>query len=135
MLVTRFSPNTPRAPVWLTARQKASSLARAPSEPPSSRPAVKATAFMAPAEAAVIDWTSRPPYSIRRSSTPHWKAPCAPPPCRARLMGLAELTAADRRRNLTSFRRPAAIDLQARAVHRGPGVGRQIDQQPGDLVE
>jgi hypothetical protein len=86
--VMKFSPNTPPEP-WLTAFQKDSSLVRAPSGPPSIMPETRATAFIAPAEAAVIDWISRPPYSSSRSSTPHWKAPCAPPPCRARLTGLA----------------------------------------------
>ena len=72
-----------RDPSRLARRQKVSSSLRAPSIPPSSQPSTITTAFMAPALAPVIASTARRPSSRRASSTPHVKAPWAPPPCRA----------------------------------------------------
>src|SRR5262249_23606955 len=46
-------------------------------------------AFTAPAEVPEMPSISRRPSSSSWSSTPQVKAPCAPPPCRARLIGFA----------------------------------------------
>ena len=53
---------------------------------PGRRPA--STAFIAPAEVPEMPSMSSRSSSSRWSSTPQVKAPCAPPPCRARLMRL-----------------------------------------------
>jgi hypothetical protein len=44
------------------------------------------TALMAPADAPEIPVISSRPSASRWSSTPQVKAPCAPPPCKARLI-------------------------------------------------
>src|SRR2546423_1131622 len=46
------------------------------------------TAFIAPADAPEMPSISNRPSSSNWSSTPQVKAPCAPPPCSARLMRL-----------------------------------------------
>jgi hypothetical protein len=49
--------------------------------------AASTTAFMAPALVPEIASKDSLPSSIRASSTPQVKAPCAPPPCSARDRG------------------------------------------------
>ena len=49
--------------------------------------AAKTAAFIAPAEVPEIASTSKRSLSSSRSSAPQVKAPCEPPPCRARSMG------------------------------------------------
>src|SRR5262245_43038996 len=64
--------------------QKASSAALAPSAPPAVYPATSTAPFMAPADVPDMPSMRSQGSSRRRSSTPHVKAPCEPPPCRAR---------------------------------------------------
>ena len=80
---------SPRWPSTLTARQKSGSRWRASSGPPRVSPSASMTAFTAPAEAPEMPSISRRPSSSSWSSTPHVNAPWAPPPCSARLTGLA----------------------------------------------
>ncbi|MCY1429722.1 hypothetical protein D9M71_456520 [compost metagenome] len=70
-----------------TASQKRARAWRAPSRPPCNRPWASTTAFIAPALVPLMPSKSTRPSSSRASSTPQVKAPCAPPPCRARLRG------------------------------------------------
>src|SRR5262249_30439944 len=64
--------------------QKASSAALAPSAPPAVYPATSTAPFMAPADVPDMPSMRSQGSSRRRSITPHVKAPCEPPPCRAR---------------------------------------------------
>jgi hypothetical protein len=81
---------SPRRPSTLTARQKSASRWRASSRPPRVSPSASMTAFTAPADAPDIPSISRRPSSSSWSSTPQVKAPWAPPPCSARLIGLPD---------------------------------------------
>src|SRR5262245_35671578 len=72
------------SPARATAFQKLSSASRAPSAPPCAWPATRTAAFIAPAEVPEIPSMRSHGSSSRRSSTPHVKAPCAPPPCSAK---------------------------------------------------
>ena len=65
----------PYLPSTLIARQNASSLARAPSAPPSIQPSATTTAFIAPALVPVSASMPRRPSSRMTSSTPQVKAP------------------------------------------------------------
>ena len=66
-----------------------SSACCAPSRPPSARPWTKTAAFMAPARGRRRRRRRRcRSSSSSRSSTPQVKAPCVPPPCRARFSRL-----------------------------------------------
>src|SRR5690606_1691075 len=67
-----------------TLDQKASNASRAAVRPPAINPAAMTTALIAPALAPLMPAISRRSSSSSRSSTPQVKAPCAPPPCRAR---------------------------------------------------
>lgn len=87
-LQTLKSPKAVWFPAPLTARQNASRRSRAPATPPSISPAASTTPFIAPAEAPVTALISTRPSSSSLSITPHSNAPWAPPPCRARLIGL-----------------------------------------------
>ena len=59
-----------------------------PRGPPRSKPSASTTAFIAPALVPLISAIASRPSSSSRSSTPQVSAPCAPPPCSARLMRL-----------------------------------------------
>ena len=73
--------------------QKSARPWRAPSRPPFIQPSANTTAFMAPALLPLRPSNSMPVSSSSASSTPQVKAPCEPPPCRARLsrLGMAPL--------------------------------------------
>ena len=75
-------------PPKLAARQKSASRCRASSGPPRASPSASITAFTAPAEAPEMPSMASRPSASSWSSTPQVKAPCAPPPCRARLTRL-----------------------------------------------
>ena len=64
--------------------QKVSSAARAPVAPPSAKPLASTAAFMAPAEVPEMPSIVSQSSSSRRSTTPQVKAPCEPPPWKAR---------------------------------------------------
>ena len=64
--------------------QKRSSAARAPSAPHSAKPSASTAAFIAPADVPEMPSIFSHGSSSRRSSTPQVKAPCDPPPCKAR---------------------------------------------------
>src|SRR2546427_714456 len=51
-----------------------------------AKPWARATAFMAPALVPLMPSKTRLPSSSSASSTPQVRAPCEPPPCRARLI-------------------------------------------------
>src|SRR5271156_1401970 len=53
-----------------------------------ARPQANTAALTAPALAALMPSNAMRSSSSKRSRTPHVKAPCAPPPCRARLIDL-----------------------------------------------
>ena len=67
-----------------TRSQYASRAARAPDAPPLVQPSASTAAFMAPAEVPEMASIWSHGSSSRRSRTPQVKAPCEPPPCRAR---------------------------------------------------
>src|SRR6516225_4302371 len=77
--------NRSGTPALATASHTALSLACAAARPPSARPAASATALTAPALVPLSQPGSIVSSSSSRSSTPQVKAPCAPPPSRARL--------------------------------------------------
>src|SRR5262249_16856899 len=79
----------PRWPSTLTARQKSARRWRASSGPPRVSPSASMTALTAPADAPEMPSIPIRPSSSSWSSTPQVKAPWAPPPCSARLIGLA----------------------------------------------
>src|SRR6476620_10206366 len=72
-----------RAPLE-TLFQKSSSRSLAPSAPPSAWPSTRTAAFIAPADVPEMPSIRSHGSSIKRSSTPQVKAPCEPPPCKAR---------------------------------------------------
>src|SRR5271169_2192 len=59
-----------------------------PWRPPPARPQASTAALIALALAALMPSNVMCSSSSRRSMTPQVKAPCAPPPCRARLISL-----------------------------------------------
>src|SRR5271155_4200859 len=69
-------------------RQRSASERLAPWRPPSARPPANMAALIAPALAALMPSNAMRSSSSNRSRTPQVKAPCAPPPCRARLIDL-----------------------------------------------
>jgi hypothetical protein len=69
-----------------TANQKAASRFWASSRPPLIKPSASITALTAPAEVPEMPSIASRSSQSNCSSTPHVKAPCAPPPCKARLM-------------------------------------------------
>jgi hypothetical protein len=73
---------------WLIRRQNSVSALFAPARPPVAMPDANTVAFIAPALVALTPSISMRSSSSRRSRTPQVKAPCAPPPCKARLRGL-----------------------------------------------
>ena len=75
----------------LIAFQNRPSASRAPSGPPRSWPSANTTAFIAPALVPLIPRIDSRLSSSSRSSTPQVSAPCDPPPCSARLIGLTKL--------------------------------------------
>ena len=77
-----------RLPLLLTARQNSASLLSASAGPPRARPSASITALTAPADVPETPSITSRPSLKRCSSTPQVKAPCAPPPCSARLMRL-----------------------------------------------
>src|SRR5688572_3941345 len=64
--------------------QNSSRARRAPAAPPSRRPWASTTAFMAPADVPEIASMCSHGSCSSLSSTPQVKAPCAPPPCKAK---------------------------------------------------
>src|SRR5215207_6240158 len=102
-------------------------------------------AFMAPALVALMPSNSIVSSSSRRSSTPQVKAPCAPPPWRARLMvrtrlasGRALMVAISTclfMASSRSMRGPAAVDRQRRPGDRSRGFAREEDRQRADLLD
>ena len=74
----------PKPGVAPTASQYRRSLARARVGPPSTNPSTRMAPLMTPALVPVTPMMSLVASSNRRSSTPHVKAPCDPPPCNAR---------------------------------------------------
>ena len=71
--------------IFETWYQKSCSVSRAACGPPAAMPDANATAFIAPALVALIASMSSRPSSSTQSIMPQTKAPCAPPPCRAKL--------------------------------------------------
>src|SRR5690606_31841770 len=69
-----------------TASQTLRNVARASPRPPSASPDATAAALTAPALVPLIQPRSRVSSRSSSSSTPQVKAPCAPPPCSARLI-------------------------------------------------
>src|SRR5712671_4898530 len=69
-------------------RQNSESAFFAPPRPPVAIPDASTVAFIAPALVALMPSIPMRSSSSRRSRTPQVKAPCAPPPCKARLRGL-----------------------------------------------
>jgi hypothetical protein len=67
-----------------TCFQKSSRRALAPSAPPSAWPSTRTAAFMAPADVPEMPSIRSHGSWSKRSSTPQVKAPCEPPPCKAR---------------------------------------------------
>src|SRR5215470_617611 len=74
----------PKPGVAPTASQYRRSLARACSGPPPTNPSTRMAPLMAPALVPITPMMSIVASSSRRSSTPHVKAPCDPPPCKAK---------------------------------------------------
>ena len=72
------------APNRIPGARRRSSAARAAGAPPAAWLATITAAFMAPAEVPEMPSICSQGSSSNRSSTPQVKAPCAPPPCRAR---------------------------------------------------
>src|SRR5580692_10556102 len=133
-----------RLPLEEAARQNSASRFSASSRPPRVRPSASITAFTAPAD--VPEMPSMASRSSLRScsSTPQVKAPCAPPPCRARLMCLtfgagARPGNSDERILIMRWRRsrrgPAAVDRKIGAGDRLRGVGAEINGKARDLVD
>src|SRR6516165_4926894 len=114
----------PQAAASLISRQKLASVSFAPSRPPTVRPYAMTAAFMAPALVAQIPSNEIRSSSSRRSRTPHVKAPCAPPPCKARLTVLAVVGI---RAWSRSGRRAHDVGLQHRIHH---AVGGRRDTEP-----
>src|SRR5471030_488426 len=124
------------SPSWLAARQKSARRFRASSEPPRARPSATITALIAPAEVPEMPSISTRWSANNSSSTPQVSAPCAPPPCSARLMrflpfGLPDLSPPKaRERNsiieCASLRHPAAVDRIGRT---GNGRSRVAAQE------
>src|SRR5262249_26615494 len=88
-VVAAFSPEIPEKKLpnpgmVPTAPQYRLSSARACSGPPRTKPSTRTAPFMAPALVPVTPMISIVASSSRRSSTPHVKAPCDPPPCNAK---------------------------------------------------
>ena len=82
-------------------------------------PAARAAAFIAPALVALMPSIPRRSSSSRRSSTPQVKAPCAPPPCRARLIDLTSTFLVDVLRGLVDSpvtTLPSILSAPCRAV-------------------
>src|SRR6185312_1936578 len=69
-----------RSPVLLTERQKSVSRFCASARPPRANPSVSMIAFMAPDDVPDTPSITRRSSLNKCSSTPHVKAPCAPPP-------------------------------------------------------
>src|SRR4051794_25317326 len=102
-------------------------------------------AFMAPALVALMPSNAIVSSSSRRSSTPQVKAPCAPPPWRARLMVRIRLASGRALRvaistcvfmvSSRSVRGPAAVDRQRRPGDRRRGFAREEDRQRADLLD
>src|SRR5215211_5010376 len=126
-------------------RQKSRSAVFAPSRPPTVMPWAITVAFMAPALVALMPSNSIVSSSSRRSSTPQVKAPCAPPPWRARLMVRTRLASGRALRvaistcvfmaSSRSVRGPAAVDWQRRPGDRSRGFAREEDRQRADLLD
>ena len=74
----------PQGSCWLTSVQNWARASRAPSRPPVIQPCAITTAFMAPALLPLMPSKCMRGSCSSASSTPQVKAPCAPPPCRAR---------------------------------------------------
>src|SRR5829696_5076601 len=101
-------------------------------------------AFMAPALVALMP-SNAIVSSSRRSSTPQVKAPCAPPPWRARLMVRTRLASGRGLRvaistclfmvSSRSVRGPAAVDRQRRPGDRSRGFTCEEDRQRADLLD
>src|SRR4051812_34172561 len=102
-------------------------------------------AFMAPALVALMPSNAIVSSSSRRSSTPQVKAPCAPPPWRARLMVRTRLASGRALRvaistclfmvSSRSMRGPAAVDRQRSPGDRSRGFAREEDRQRADLLD
>src|SRR5829696_2367506 len=102
-------------------------------------------AFMAPALVALMPSNSIVSSSSRRSSTPQVKAPCAPPPWRARLMVRTRLASGRALRvaistclfmaSSRSMRGPAAVDRQRRPDDQSRGFAPEEDLQLADLLD
>src|SRR5262245_37206612 len=107
------------AAMWLMRRQKCSSDMRAPSGPSIIRPWATTAAFIAPALVAEMPSIAKRPSSSSRSSTPQVKAPCAPPPCRARLMCFRLLAGCPFFFSMALLGGPASFDRQRDAGNRG----------------
>src|SRR5476649_1417104 len=104
--------------------QNALSSARAPSGPFLAQPCMKMTAFMAPALVPLSASISRRPSSTRASRTPQVKAPCDPPPCKARLILLRSLmslsSAAGRRYDFVTMARDGSSFSMAEGGSKSP---------------
>src|SRR5215204_1525096 len=102
-------------------------------------------AFMAPALVALMPSNCRLSSSSRRSSTPQVKAPCAPPPWRARLMVRTRLASGRALRvaistclfmaSSRSVCSPAAVDRQRRPGDRSRGFAREEDRERADFLD
>src|SRR6185312_14481509 len=119
----------------LTFCQNTSSASMAPWRPSFRKPSVKTTPFMAPALVPLMPSMKMRPSRISRSSTPQVKAPCAPPPCSARLTRLRAV----RRRKLIDIAArllagPAAIHGQGDARDGGRIVAAQEDRERAEML-
>src|SRR4029077_12619109 len=122
-LATDIAPSSP---------QKARSAARAPRPPPCDQPCSRMASFMAPALVPLTASNASLPSSIRASSTPQVKAPCEPPPCRARLTRLVELIWLFSLAGLRYLHRSVTQERRGRR-HYGEGRGtRSVAKAPVD---
>jgi hypothetical protein len=134
---------------WATWRQNLSRASRAPSGPPTVSPSASTAAFIAPELVALTPSTIIRRSSSRRSRTPQVNAPCAPPPCSARLIcftgisksqGRERVVAADGHDDLRSVRyvshgkalrarvnrRASRVTPGGRAVHVVSGLSNRL---------
>src|SRR5580704_542935 len=137
-----------RLPLDEAARQNSASRFCASSRPPRVRPSASITAFTAPADVPEIPSMASRSSLSSCSSTPQVKAPCAPPPCSARLMLLGLRAAfcsgarpgnSDESIFIMRLRRsrcgPAAVDRKIGAGDCLRRVGAEVDGKARDLVD
>src|SRR3984957_2443254 len=122
-----------RSPLELTARHMPARRLRVSCGPPRTSPSASVTALMAPADAPDMPSISMRGSAKRLSSTPQVKAPCAPPPCSARLIFLGE--AMSRACEPRLLRGPTAVDRYVGAGDLGRRIRAEKDRQRRHLLD